>query len=145
MAERSLSYLLCAVIRHPEERRPERPTPQTRRPRPSPLVLLSRCLGTHSPESVRRPWRPLTARSRVTPLTPPVPHDIAAADVSNNAGDDEATAPQRHSGDSAPSSRASLRSVSLSGNELSDRDEFHLVSPGFPSSSSPSWTFEEPP
>ncbi|KAH8019043.1 hypothetical protein HPB51_016143 [Rhipicephalus microplus] len=135
-----------AVMRHPEERRPERPTPLTRRPRPSPLVLLSRCLGTDSPQSVRRHWRPLTARSRVTPLTPPVPHDLAAAaEGSATAGNDEAAAPQRHSGDSAPSSRASLRSASLSANELSDRDEFQLVSPGFPSSSSPSWTFEEPP
>ncbi|KAL3170238.1 hypothetical protein MRX96_015278 [Rhipicephalus microplus] len=135
-----------AVMRHPEERRPERPTPLTRRPRPSPLVLLSRCLGTDSPQSVRRHWRPLTARSRVTPLTPPVPHDLAAAaEGSATAGNDEAAAPQRHSGDSAPSSRASLRSASLSANELSDRYEFQLVSPGFPSSSSPSWTFEEPP
>lgn len=134
-----------AVIRHLEERRPERPTPLMRRPRPSPLVLLSRCLGTDSPESVRRHWRPLTARSRVTPLTPPLPHDLAATDGPVSAVNDEAAAPQRHSGDSAPSSRASLRSASLSGNELSDKDEFQLVSPGFPSSSSPSWTFEEPP
>ncbi|XP_077503524.1 cyclic nucleotide-gated ion channel subunit B [Amblyomma americanum] len=131
-----------AVMRHVEERRSERATPPARRPRPSPLRLLGRCLGADSPESAgRRHWRPLTARSRVTPLTPPAPHDLAA----EGPPADEASATLRHSGGSAPSSRASLRSASLSGNELSDRDEFRLVSPGFPSSSSPSWNFEEPP